>query len=160
CVDCHNRPTHIYRAPEDELDHAIQTGRIDRTLPFVRREGLRLLQQAWPTPDNARDELRQKLLAFYKTSYPDIASSQKDVIDAAPLELGPIWTRNVFPAMNIPWGTYPNPLGHQNNPGCFRCHDDAHKTEAGETITQDCGACHSLLAMDEENPEILSQLRP
>jgi nitrate/TMAO reductase-like tetraheme cytochrome c subunit len=160
CVDCHNRPTHIYRAPEDELDHSIQTGKVARSLPFVRREGLRLLQESYPTPDAARDGLRQKLLGFYNASYPAVVSSQREQIESAALELGAIWTRNVFPSMNITWGTYPNHLGHQNNPGCFRCHDDLHKTEAGETISQDCGTCHSLLAMDEENPEILSQLKP
>jgi hypothetical protein len=39
CVDCHNRPTHIYRTPEDEIDLAMAEGRIDRTLPFIHREG-------------------------------------------------------------------------------------------------------------------------
>ena len=38
CVDCHNRPSHKYFAPEFEVDRALRDGQIDRTLPFVKRE--------------------------------------------------------------------------------------------------------------------------
>jgi nitrate/TMAO reductase-like tetraheme cytochrome c subunit len=60
--------------------------------------------------------------------------------------------------MKVTWGTYPNNLGHQNFPGCFRCHDDNHKSRAGKAITQDCSACHDLLAMDEENPQLIPEI--
>jgi hypothetical protein len=60
--------------------------------------------------------------------------------------------------MMISWGTYPNNLGHDSFPGCFRCHDDSHKNEAGKSITQDCSTCHEPLAVSEQNPEILKQL--
>ena len=69
-----------------------------------------------------------------------------------------IYARNVFPGMKVGWGTYPNNIGHEDFLGCFRCHDDIHKTRDGRTITQDCNACHSLLAMDEANPKVLSDL--
>ena len=62
--------------------------------------------------------------------------------------------------MKVVWGTYPNHIGHQATPGCFRCHDDEHKTESGETISQDCDTCHTLLAIEEQDPAILSQLQP
>ena len=35
-----------------------------------------------------------------------------------------------------------------------------HATEDGEVISQDCFTCHSLLAMEEEEPEILDLLQP
>jgi hypothetical protein len=60
--------------------------------------------------------------------------------------------------MNVTWGTYPNNLGHQNSPGCFRCHDDNHISQAGKTITQDCSVCHDLLAMDEEKPQLIPEI--
>jgi hypothetical protein len=62
--------------------------------------------------------------------------------------------------MNVVWGTYPNHIGHEASPGCFRCHDEEHTTAEGETISQDCYTCHSLLAMEEEDPQILSDLNP
>ena len=34
-----------------------------------------------------------------------------------------IYARNVFPEMKVGWGTYPNNIGHEDFPGCFRCHD-------------------------------------
>ena len=40
CVDCHNRATHIYQEPSRAVDEAIRLRKIDRTLPYVRREAL------------------------------------------------------------------------------------------------------------------------
>jgi hypothetical protein len=60
--------------------------------------------------------------------------------------------------MKVQWGTYPNNIGHADFPGCFRCHDDRHKAADGRLIKQDCDACHSVLAMDEEDPKILAEL--
>ena len=77
---------------------------------------------------------------------------------AAVRALQEIYSRNVFPEMKVTWGTYPNNLGHQNFPGCFRCHDDNHKSQAGKAITQDCSACHDLLAMDEEKPQLIPEI--
>jgi hypothetical protein len=72
--------------------------------------------------------------------------------------LGYIYDGNVFPAMGVTWGTYPNNLGHMVFPGCFRCHDGNHKSKDGQVVTQDCNNCHSLLAMDDPNPKILQEL--
>ena len=44
CVDCHNRPTHVYQRPKDEIDRALSVGELDKSLPFIRREGLRALR--------------------------------------------------------------------------------------------------------------------
>jgi hypothetical protein len=60
--------------------------------------------------------------------------------------------------MNVTWGTYPTHLGHEDFPGCFRCHDGSHAASDGRTISADCDACHTVLAQDETNPEILAKL--
>jgi len=36
-------------------------------------------------------------------------------------------------------------------PGCFRCHE-------GGAITQDCSACHNVVAVGEADPQILKDL--
>ena len=50
--------------------------------------------------------------------------------------------------MKVTWGTYPNNLGHQNFPGCFRCHDGNHvsRDENGneEVISVKCNLCHTV----------------
>jgi hypothetical protein len=66
--------------------------------------------------------------------------------------------RNVNPEMKISWGTYPNNLGHEDFLGCFRCHDGSHQSKDGKVITQDCDACHAVLAQDEANPKVLTDL--
>jgi len=155
CVDCHNRPTHIYRLPEEELDLALDAGHIERTLPWVRREGLRVLKQDFPSHDVARREIQEQLERFYAEQHPEVVADRADEIRAAAKQIGDIYATNVFPSMNITWGTYATQIGHTNAPGCFRCHNDEHATPTGETIAQDCSMCHEVFAQEEEDPEVL-----
>jgi hypothetical protein len=158
CVDCHNRPSHIYRLPHVELDRAIHEGRIDRNLPFIRREGLAALKADYPSHEEARKGIAAAIRAFYEKEYPQVVVSSSEQIRQAGHTLGDIWCWNVFPSMNITWGTYPNHIGHEETPGCFRCHGSDLVDEAGEPISGDCETCHGILAMQEPNPPILSDL--
>jgi hypothetical protein len=160
CVDCHNRPTHIYQSPEEAIDLAIHSGRIDQSLPYIRREGFRALQQDFESHDEARQGIASAINAFYAEDYPERVEADNESIERSVRVLGDIYSTNVFPEMKVTWGTYPDHIGHQDFPGCFRCHDDEHATAEGETISQDCFTCHSLLAMEEENPEVLELLQP
>ncbi len=160
CVDCHNRPTHVYRTPQQEADLALEEERIDPSLPYIRREGVLALQESYASHEEARRGVRARIESFYAMNYPNLASSKRDAIETAAKVLGDLYCLNVFPAMNVQWGTYPNHIGHQDSPGCFRCHDDELKTTLGEAISQDCSTCHTLLAVEEESPEVLSQLQP
>jgi hypothetical protein len=79
-------------------------------------------------------------------------------VEAAVGELQAIYKRNVFPDMKVTWGTYPDNIGHEDFLGCFRCHDDNHKRSDGKVLSQDCNACHTILAQDERNPKVLADL--
>jgi hypothetical protein len=161
CVDCHNRPSHTYKLPEPALDLAIQAGQVDRALPFVRREGLRLLKAPYASHDEARARIPAALAAYYEKEHPDVAAARKDAILASGNAIAEVYAHNVFPTMKVEWGTYPNHIGHPDMAGgCFRCHDGEHTTADGKSIDNDCGHCHALLAQDETAPEILSRLRP
>jgi len=160
CVDCHNRPTHIYRSPEEEVDGALNAGRLDPSLPFVRREAVKALRTSYPSAEAARAGLRARLEELYGMTEPALAAARRATLDAAGRELGDIWARNVWPNMKIGWGTYPSFLGHEAAPGCFRCHDGDHASASGEAISNDCTLCHTLLAQDEKDPPILKQLAP
>jgi len=160
CVDCHNRPSHTFRTPEREVDHAIETAHIAADLPFVRREGLRLVGATWADKAAAEAGIRDGLTAFYAAEYPELARERSADIAAAAQALYEGWSSNVFPGMKVDWNTYPNHIGHESSPGCFRCHDDMHETADGRVISQDCESCHSLLAMEETEPEILATLSP
>jgi hypothetical protein len=158
CVDCHNRPTHIYRQPADEVDNSMEQGAIDKSLPFVKREGLRAVQVQYPSQDDARKGIAADIAAFYAKNYPELAKSKAGAIAQAGKALGDVYCWNVFPAMKVTWNTYPNHLGHKQSPGCFRCHDKKHVTGDGEKISKNCDTCHSLLAEEEKDPAILYQI--
>jgi hypothetical protein len=158
CVDCHNRPSHTFRAPDQEVDAALLSGRIPADLPFVHRESVRLLKGEYPSHEAAEKAFADGLSAFYRKEHPQVAAARAEAIRATAAALGDIYSANVFPSMNIDWGTYPNHIGHERSPGCFRCHDDQHTAADGRAISQDCSICHGLLAMQEENPQILSSL--
>ena len=158
CVDCHNRPSHIYRLPEEEVDAGLLDGRIDRTLPFIRREAVKALKATYATREEAQGKIRLAVQGFYSTSYPDVAKAKTQGIDAAVKSVQDMYNSNVWPSMKITWGAYPSFLGHTAATGCFRCHDDEHKTKDGRTIPQDCALCHSVLAQDEADPKILKDL--
>jgi len=160
CMDCHNRPAHSYRPAEDEVDAALATRALDPSLPHLRSESLRLLKSAHPSHEAARLALAEGIDRFYREGFPDLYPSRREQIAAAGTLLGDLYCSNVFPAMNVTWGTYPNHAGHRDSPGCFRCHDGEHAAADGEAISQDCDTCHSLLAMEEERPTILGMLQP
>lgn len=160
CVDCHNRPTHIYSTPSKEVDSALTAGRLDKQLPFIRREAIQALQANYASAAEASSGLAKSLRDFYAKNYPEVSNTRSGQIDASAKTLGEIYQSNVFPEMNVRWGSYPNFLGHQESTGCLRCHDGEHVADSGEKISKSCDRCHATLATEEENPEILQALYP
>src|SRR5262249_24955901 len=53
CVDCHNRPTHIYVPPDEAVDQAMLARRIDASLPFIKQEAVAVLAATYKTSDEA-----------------------------------------------------------------------------------------------------------
>jgi hypothetical protein len=160
CVDCHNRPTHVYYSPGEEVDRALAERKLDAGLPFLRREALRALAGSYASHGEARREIARAIREFYEREHPQVLAQRADALAEAGRVLGDLYCSNVFPEMGVTWGTYPNHLGHEQSDGCFRCHDDALKSAEGRVISQDCFGCHALLAVEEREPEILAQLRP
>lgn len=158
CLDCHNRPTHIYEDPDTALDLAFATGKLDSAVPWLRKESIRVLLETQPNGET-QQRIADQLVAIYQEEHPENLSALETVLEATSGELTAILERNVFPQMNIVWGTYPSNLSHFDGQdelgtgGCFRCHDDEHESESGEYIEQDCEKCHNLLAYREEGWE-------
>jgi len=140
CIDCHNRPAHtMFATAERAVDTAIAEGRIPRELPFVRREAVAVLKQAHTSGEAGVQAIAQRLREFY-ANRPGVDARG---VDRAVTGAQNLWSRNVFPAMKVTWGTYPNHTGHVDSPGCFRCHDDEHKSADGAVIGQSCELCHT-----------------
>ena len=157
CVDCHNRPSHIFEQPEQAVDRAITEGRISRELPFIRKTSVAALKAELGGPGTA-ERLNATLTKFYQEGYAEVFRKSRNLVEAAAVELAAIHARNVYPEMKLTWGTYRSNLGHEETPGCFRCHDGNHTSASGKTITPECDACHTIMAQDEENPKILADL--
>ena len=158
CLDCHNRPAHVAEMPETAVDKQISIGRISATLPYIKKQAVELLKVDYPTRDVAQQRITDALTNFYRTNYPEIDRAQRSLVQHSGAEVAAIYLRNVFPEMRVTWGTHPNNLGHMDSLGCFRCHDGSHTSADGQTITNDCAACHQILASGENKPKILTDL--
>jgi formate-dependent nitrite reductase cytochrome c552 subunit len=158
CMDCHNRPTHIFQLPDRAVDQAMTQGSINPSLPFIKKAALEALKHEYPDRDTAIREIAVSLENFYRTKYPQVYNTERGQLQTAITAVQGIYQHNIFPDMKVTWGTYPNNLGHTDAPGCFRCHDGNHVSAGGRTISNDCATCHDLLAMEEKNPKILSDL--
>ena len=145
CVDCHNRPTHPFAASAARaVDEAIASGLVTATLPYIKREAVAALTESHESREAAVDAIAARLQSFYEREYPQLLTGQRAALDRAIRATQNLYRRNVFPSMNIGWGTYVNNIGHMDFPGCFRCHNDEHKTRDGVIIGQDCSTCHTF----------------
>lgn len=139
CLDCHNRPAHRYRTPNESVDSALFAGRIDRTLPWVKSNLVAVLVAPYETETEALQKISDRLRGAYKTS-PQVESLVANAQQ--------IYRESFFPEMKADWRAYPDNKGHKEWPGCFRCHDGQHKTaDAQRTIGgSECNSCHTILA--------------
>jgi hypothetical protein len=141
CLDCHSRPAHAMSpSAARAVDAANARDEIPRELPFVRREVVAAVGAEYPDRATALATIATRLRAFY-AERPDV---EPPAVLRAVVAAQDVWARNVFPRMQVTWGTYVSHLGHVDSPGCFRCHDDGHRTPDGATISQDCELCHAF----------------
>ncbi len=158
CIDCHTRPSHNYDLPEKAIDKALLEGAIDRTLPFVRKAALEAVKVEYKTEAAAQTGVPRDFTAFYEKNHPAVFSARRNDIETSARGVLAAFNRNVFPEMNVKWGSYLNNIGHYDSDGCFRCHDERASNTGNRTITQDCDTCHKLLAQEEESPKIMADL--
>jgi hypothetical protein len=145
CVDCHNRPSHQFApSPERAVNDLLSSGAASRELPFFKREAVRVLKTEHPDQDTGANAIGNELRSFYRTSYPALWTSRQGDIQRAAASVQEAYRRNVFPSMRVTFGTHPSNLGHVDSPGCFRCHDESHKSTDGKVIAQDCSTCHEV----------------
>ncbi|MFQ5589597.1 MAG: cytochrome c3 family protein [Phycisphaerae bacterium] len=159
CMDCHNRPAHKFRSPQDAVDIFLETGRIDTTIPFIKREAVNALVRPYPDLATAERQIANHLIEFYRTDYPDVWDTRKASVNYAIDMVREIYRRSFFPAMKVDWRTYPDNIGHLISPGCFRCHEGKHVNQRGKPISHECDVCHTFLnpAADQSGTAILRQ---
>ncbi len=151
CIDCHNRPTHIYHPPARSVNHVMSLGWIEPRLPDVKSLGVKVLEIPYATKQGGLDSISMAVRDYYRQNFPAIAESAKTAIDRTADELQKIYARNYFPEMRVDWKKFPDNLGHLYYLGCFRCHDGKHVSDDGKVLSKDCNTCHTILAQQFEN---------
>ena len=146
CIDCHNRPSHIYHPADKSVNLSLFLGKIDETLPFIKNVAVNALEENYSTKENGLDSIAYIVNDFYKKNYPAVAEENRENISGAIEEIQRIYDRNYFPSMGVSWREFPNHISHLYDSGCFRCHDGEHFTDDGEMIRRDCNLCHTILS--------------
>jgi nitrate/TMAO reductase-like tetraheme cytochrome c subunit len=160
CVDCHNRPTHIYVPPDQAVDQALLARRLDVSLPFLKAQAVTVLTGAYATTDAAVQAIANGLHSFYESKYPEVAKTKQLEIRNAVEEVQQIFRRTTFPEMKLNWQTHPNNLGHYYFNGCFRCHDGQHVSADGKVVSKDCTQCHTLMSESEGTTSLAATAAP
>jgi nitrate/TMAO reductase-like tetraheme cytochrome c subunit len=152
CIECHNRPTHIYVPPDRSVDQSLVAGRLDPTMPFIKLQAVTALTKDYKTTPEAMQGIERTLRDFY-AKYPQV---QAATINNAVAEVQRIYSTSIFPEMKVDWRTHPDNIGHFYFVGCFRCHDGQHVTAEGKALSMDCYICHTILNQErgEAKPDI------
>ncbi len=148
CIDCHNRPSHIYHPPQRSVNHVMSLGWIDPALPSAKSVAVDALERSYSTKPIALDSIRLLITEFYDGQYPQVMETKQDAVERMIAEVQKIYARNYFPEMNTNWRMFNDNIGHMYYPGCFRCHDGKHQTEDGRVLSRDCNVCHTILAQE------------
>jgi hypothetical protein len=146
CIDCHNRPTHIYDLPEDKVDFGLLSKTINGAIQGIREDCLKVITTEYTSREEAQAKMTTDLIRLQteRNGRESTKANEADLRKAGEY-LVESYLANIWPALNIKWGTYGQHLGHQREDegwGCFRCHDEEHLNSAGESISQECNLCH------------------
>jgi hypothetical protein len=145
-MDCHNRPSHSYQPPAFFVNEALISGLIPKELPQIKSLSMNICANKFSQSDSARVYIRKSVSEFYRDKYPQLFQEQAQLVEKAWQGLQQVYLENIFPEMNVRWSAYPNHIGHVEFQGCFRCHDNRHKSTDGKIISKDCNQCHNIIA--------------
>src|SRR4029079_5414065 len=145
CIDCHNRPTHIYLTRNPAFAQSLAADRLDVTLPFIKARSVEALSGQYNTTDEAVAAIAGNISDFYRQNYPQIFSAPQDAVNTAVAEVQKLYQTYFFPEMNTNWQSHRNNIGHLIGQGCFRCHDGQHFSRDGQVIRNDCSICHTTI---------------
>jgi hypothetical protein len=146
CMDCHNRPSHIYNSPDYSIDLKILTGRIEQSIPEIKRIAVEAMDSEYATEEEGLREIANYITSYYRLEYPEYYNKNRDNIESAILATQDAFSKNIFPEMKVRWEVYHDNIGHFISPGCMRCHMGNHVSDEGIAITRDCHACHVILS--------------
>jgi hypothetical protein len=141
CMDCHNRPAHVFPTANQAVERAMADGSLSRKLPNIKRVAVQAMSQEITKDADAA----QKIADYLRSKYTDKALAAE--LPGAIAAVQAVFATSIFPERKADWRVYPNNIGHKDWPGCFRCHDSKHTSTSGQVISSsDCNSCHTILA--------------
>jgi hypothetical protein len=150
CIDCHNRPSHNYNSPTVYFDKAMLTGAVSKNIPFFKKTAMGILRETFSNRDTALLKIEQSITDYYKSDYNEFYANNKDLINNSVVSVKEAFSQNTFPEMKVSYDFYPEHIGHLESDGCFRCHNDAFKSDNGRKITKDCNLCHTIVGQGKQ----------
>lgn len=154
CIDCHNRPSHIYYPPFRTINDAMAVDRIAADLPNIRALATHALTFPYTSQEQGMQRIPKIIRDNYRTHAPKLLQQRNADIERSIVEIQRIYERNFFPSMKVDWKQYPNNIGHMYDPGCFRCHDNQHVTDDGEVLSNDCNLCHTIITQGPQGQTV------
>ncbi len=143
CITCHNRITHLVPSPQKTVDELISRKQISAKIPEIRRKAIEVYSQIHASTEEGAIAIGG-LAEYYRIYHSDFYRNNQDLVESAIHVLQEVYRASVFPEQNSDWTTHPNNVGHQDSPGCFRCHDGKHINNSQEAIRLECNLCHSI----------------
>jgi hypothetical protein len=122
---------------------------------------MNILNKDYSTTDSAMIAIETSVTKYYTETYPDLVSPRKREIQQLKSGIKEGYSQNLFPEMGVKWTAYPNHLGHKETNGCYRCHNDRHKSADGKVITRNCNLCHDIVAQGTDSAmQISNSFKP
>lgn len=160
CVDCHSRPSHYFPPPDRALDALLDAVPEFASLPHFKRQALAAITAAYPTHTGGVAGVEQAVNGYYQANHGELVARRGELVNRAAAAAAQMYARSVFPEMKTNWETHANHIGHEESPGCFRCHGGDHSTADGaRTIPVDCDSCHIVLVEGSRSKPDLAALR-
>ncbi|MCA9437095.1 MAG: NapC/NirT family cytochrome c, partial [Candidatus Omnitrophica bacterium] len=154
CIDCHNRPSHIFKDPLKLVNESIGEGKIDVKIPEIKYNVMGLLEEFYATTEEAHEKIEETLTATYLDDPEIEGATFEESVKNAIAEVKEIYSSTFFPEKHVDWTTHPDFNGHFRWDGCYRCHDGTHTADSGEVITHDCNNCHLISGQAEGFEEV------
>jgi hypothetical protein len=157
CRDCHNRPAHPFLTPDETVDRALEAGSIERSLPSIKKVAIATLTREYSRADEAAKGIANDINTYYADHFGGKVLERQAVLDKAIAAVQAIYSRNVYPEMQIAWHTYPDNTGHRTAPGCFRCHEGKHvRRDTRQPLASKCEVCHRFYEKSREPGSLLA----
>ena len=145
CIGCHNVPSHKFRSPGQAIDAALADGRINASIPEIKRIAVEAMVGGYASGADARRLIPDRITGFYRSRYPAFFRAHGALIENAVAATRRAYRNSIFPEMKAKWSEYPDNLGHFIYRGCMRCHDGNHRSADGGVIPSGCNTCHVIL---------------